>query len=120
MRAFVRPRVLRSVLPKLSDEVARALGNLVWLGCERLTQIVVAIVISGVLARYFWPDVFGRWPYAHTLLLVLAPITLVCGAEILVPTIVHEPPGRLGTILGSAFALRFGVSLSGLLLTLIL
>jgi PST family polysaccharide transporter len=105
------------VLPKVSDDVARALGNLVWLGCERLTQIVVAIVISGVLARYFGPDVFGKWQYANTLLLVLAPITWVCGAEILVPTIVHEPPERLGTILGSAFVLRFGVSLAALLLT---
>ncbi len=113
MRAIVMPKVW----PKFSDDVARALGNLVWLGCERLTQIVVAIVISGVLARYFGPDVFGKWQYANTLLLVLAPITWVCGAEILVPTIVHEPPGRLGTILGSAFVLRFGVSLAALLLT---
>jgi PST family polysaccharide transporter len=111
------PKVLPIVLPKVSDDVARALGNLVWLGCERLTQIIVAIVISGVLARYFGPDVFGKWQYANTLLLVLAPITWVCGAEILVPTIVHEPRERLGTILGSAFVLRFGVSLAALLLT---
>ncbi|WP_028226037.1 oligosaccharide flippase family protein [Paraburkholderia ferrariae] len=100
-----------------NPDVARALSNIVWLGLERVTQIAVAIVISGVLARYFGPDVFGKWQYANTLLLVLAPITWVCGAEILVPTIVNRPPQELGTVLGSAFALRIGVSAAALLLT---
>ncbi len=100
-----------------NPDVRRAFANIVWLGLERVTQIGVAIVVSGVLARYFGPDVFGKWQYANTLLLVLAPITWVCGAEILVPTIVHRPPGELGTVLGSAFALRLGVSALALLLT---
>src|ERR1700755_381152 len=100
-----------------NPDVTRAVANLVWLGLERLTRIGVAIAISGVLARYFGPDVFGKWQYANTLLLVLVPVTWVCGAEILVPTIVHEPAERLGTILGSAFVLRFGISLVTMLLT---
>jgi polysaccharide transporter, PST family len=70
-----------------------------------------------VLARYFGPDVFGKWQYANTLLLVLSPITWVCGAEILVPTIVNRAPEQLGTVLGSAFALRVSVSAGALLLT---
>ncbi|MEM5389094.1 oligosaccharide flippase family protein [Paraburkholderia phymatum] len=100
-----------------NPDVTRAVANLVWLGLERLTQIGVAIAVSGVLARYFGPDVFGKWQYANTLLLVLSPITWVCGAEILVPTIVHRPPEQLGTVLGSAFALRLSVSAAALLLT---
>src|SRR6516225_6833800 len=100
-----------------NPDVARAFANIAWLGLERVTQIAVAIVISGVLARYFGPDVFGKWQYANTLLLVLAPITWVCGAEILVPTIVNRPPEQLGTVLGSAFALRIGVSAAALLVT---
>ena len=75
-----------------NPDVTRALANIVWLGLERLTQIGVAIVIAGLLARYFGPDVFGKWQYANTLLLVIAPITWVCGAEILVPTIVNRRP----------------------------
>ncbi|MFC5430245.1 oligosaccharide flippase family protein [Paraburkholderia denitrificans] len=100
-----------------NPDVARAFANIMWLGLERVTQIAVAIAISGVLARYFGPDVFGKWQYANTLLLVLAPITWVCGAEILVPTIVTRPPEQLGTVLGSAFALRIGVSAAALLVT---
>src|ERR1700759_415095 len=100
-----------------NPDVTRALTNIVWLGLERVTQIGVAILISGMLARYFGPDVFGKWQYANTLLLVLVPVTWVCGNEILVPTIVHEPPERRGTILGSAFVLRFGISLAMMLLT---
>jgi polysaccharide transporter, PST family len=100
-----------------NPDVTRAFANIVWLGLERVTQIAVAIVISGVLARYFGPDLFGKWQYANTLLLVLAPITWVCGAEILVPTIVNKPPEQLGTVLGSAFALRIGVSAAALLAT---
>ncbi|RQH08371.1 oligosaccharide flippase family protein [Paraburkholderia dinghuensis] len=100
-----------------NPDVARAFANIMWLGLERVTQIAVAIAISGVLARYFGPDVFGKWQYANTLLLVLAPITWVCGAEILVPTIVNRPQQELGTVLGSAFALRIGVSAAALLVT---
>jgi len=100
-----------------NPDVARALVNIVWLGLERLTQIAVAIVISGLLARYLGPDVFGKWQYANTLLLVIAPITWVCGAEILVPTIVEKPPSETGAVLGSAFVLRMGVSTIALLLT---
>ena len=106
-------------LPKrfANPDVTRAFANIVWLGLERVTQIGVAIAISGMLARYFGPDTFGKWQYANTLLLVLSPITWVCGAEILVPTIVNRPPGQLGTVLGSAFALRLSVSAAALLLT---
>ncbi|MGA7782822.1 MAG: oligosaccharide flippase family protein [Paraburkholderia sp.] len=106
-------------LPKrfANPDVTRAFTNIVWLGLERVTQIAVAIAISGMLARYFGPDTFGKWQYANTLLLVLSPITWVCGAEILVPTIVNRPPEQLGTVLGSAFALRLSVSAGALLLT---
>jgi polysaccharide transporter, PST family len=100
-----------------NPDVARALANIVWLGLERLTQIAVAIVISGLLARYLGPDVFGKWQYANTLLLVIAPITWVCGAEILVPTIVNRAKEETGAVLGSAFVLRMGVSVLALLLT---
>ncbi|WP_175918990.1 oligosaccharide flippase family protein [Burkholderia pyrrocinia] len=100
-----------------NPDVAKAVANLVWLGLERLTQIGVAIAISGLLARYFGPDVFGKWQYANTLLLVLAPLTWVCGAEILVPTIVQRPPAQLGAVLGSAFALRIAVSVAALVAT---
>ncbi|WP_310630248.1 oligosaccharide flippase family protein [Paraburkholderia sp.] len=100
-----------------NPDVTRAFANIVWLGLERVTQIAVAIAISGVLARYFGPDVFGKWQYANTLLLVLSPITWVCGAEILVPTIVNKPREAVGTVLGSAFALRIGVSAAALVVT---
>jgi polysaccharide transporter, PST family len=100
-----------------NPDVTKALANIVWLGLERLIQIAVAIAISGLLARYFGPDIFGKWQYANTLLLVLAPITWVCGAEILVPTIVHRDAKELGTVLGSAFVLRMGVSAAALVVT---
>ncbi|WP_347556642.1 oligosaccharide flippase family protein [Robbsia sp. KACC 23696] len=130
-----------------------AAHNLFWLAAERLTQLGVAIVVSGLLARYLGADLFGKWQYANTLLTVVAPLTWICGAEILVPAIVaalhartdpvaakatdasqsvartpgrdadadanaspHRRPPMLGTILGSAFALRFGVSAIALLL----
>ncbi|CAH2797967.1 MAG: Membrane protein involved in the export of O-antigen and teichoic acid [uncultured Caballeronia sp.] len=108
---------MRALLRSGNPDVARALANIVWLGLERLTQIAVAIVISGLLARYLGPGDFGKWQYANTLLLVIAPITWVCGAEILVPTIVQRPFTETGTVLGSAFALRMGVSVLALIVT---
>ena len=60
-----RPQIPdRDILPTwkryANPDVTRAFANIVWLGLERLTQIAVAIVISGMLARYFGPDVFGK------------------------------------------------------------
>jgi len=115
------------MLKKLNHpDVTKALSNLVWLGLERLVQTAVAIAIGGLLARYFGPELFGKWQYANTLLAVIAPLTWVCGAEILVPTIVKtrhlpesarpNPDEALGAILGSAFVLRFAVSLAAVLL----
>jgi polysaccharide transporter, PST family len=104
-------------LRRAGPDVHRAVANLFWLGLERLTQIGVAIVISGLLARYFGADAFGKWQYANTLLQVLAPLTWVCGAEVLVPTIVQRPAQELGAVLGSAFVLRFAVSAGALALT---
>lgn len=96
-------------------DVRRALSNLFWLATERGVQIVAAIVMAGVMARYFGPEVFGKWQYASTVLLVLAPLTWVCGAELLVPAMVHADARRLAAMMGSAFALRFGVSAGALL-----
>ncbi|MGF7188271.1 PST family polysaccharide transporter [Robbsia andropogonis] len=126
------------------SHVRAAARNLFWLAAERATQLGVAIVVSGMLARYLGADLFGKWQYANTLLTVLAPITWICGAEILVPAIVSalhpaastkatggpqseggtawrhavdDTAARsLGAILGSAFALRFSVSAAALLL----
>jgi PST family polysaccharide transporter len=127
--------------------VRAAAHNLFWLAAERLTQLGVAIAISGLLARYLGADLFGKWQYANTLLTVVAPLTWICGAEILVPAIVtalhpstagkspeaaqptpamsssapatpalrHAETPTLGTLLGSAFALRFGISALALL-----
>ncbi|SAK70740.1 membrane protein [Caballeronia hypogeia] len=108
---------MKALTRSANPDVARALANIVWLGLERLTQIAVAIVVSGLLARYLGPDNFGKWQYATTLLLVIAPVTWVCGAEILVPTIIHRTPAETGTVLGSAFVLRIGVSVLALALT---
>ncbi|MDR5834635.1 oligosaccharide flippase family protein [Caballeronia sp. LZ034LL] len=108
---------MKALLRSGNPDVARALANIVWLGLERLTQIAVAIVIAGVLARYLGPDDFGKWQYANTLLLVIAPVTWVCGAEILVPTIVRRPPADTGIVLGSAFVLRMSVSILALIAT---
>jgi PST family polysaccharide transporter len=86
-----------------NPDVTRDVANLVWPGLERLTQIGVAIANSNVLARYFGRNLFDTWQYANTLLLVLSPITWVCGSEILVPTIVHRQknssaaPSRCGS-----------------------
>jgi PST family polysaccharide transporter len=110
----------------INEDILRAIKNLSWLGLERLVQLSATIFISGMLARYFDPDVFGKWQYANTLLLIFSSVTWVCGAEILVPMIVRAHAQdvaagkagetRLGAILGSAFVLRFSVSLTALLL----
>ncbi len=96
--------------PFSNQDITRALANLCWITGERLSQMVVAIFVSGLLARYFGPATFGKWQYANALLATLTPLTWLCGIEILLPMLV-QPRGRtLGTLIGSAFVLRLAAA----------
>ncbi|MEM5433783.1 hypothetical protein [Paraburkholderia diazotrophica] len=100
-----------------NSDMNRIVTNIGWLCLERASQIVITVLVSGIFARYFGPNLFGKWQYANTLLAVIIPVTWVCGAEILVPTIVKRSLGDLGSVLGSAFVLRMSVSFLAVLVT---
>ncbi len=97
--------------PFANQDVTRALANLFWIICERLSQMLVAIFVSGMLARYFGPAIFGKWQYANAILAILVPLTWLCGAEMLLPMFVQTRGKSLGTLIGSAFVLRLTAAL---------
>lgn len=97
--------------PFANQDVTRALANLFWITCERLSQMVVAVFVSGMLARYFGPAIFGKWQYANAILAILVPLTWLCGAEMLLPMLVQARGKSLGTLIGSAFVLRLSAAL---------
>ncbi len=97
--------------PLANPDVTRALANLFWIACERLSQMIVAVFVSGLLARYFGPAIFGKWQYANAILATLVPLTWLCGVEILLPMLVQPRGQSLGTIIGSAFVLRLTAAL---------
>lgn len=59
--------------------------NIAWLIAERGLQIIGALVITALMARALGPADFGLFQYAQSLVFVASALTMVCGAEVLVP-----------------------------------
>ncbi|WP_347558818.1 oligosaccharide flippase family protein [Robbsia sp. KACC 23696] len=120
------------------ENIGKITRNLFWLFVERGGQFALAIIISGMLARGLGPDDFGKWQYANSILLIISPLTWVCGAEILVPLMVRslaengktrvdnmsiDSIPAINDIIGTAFVIRliasiFVVFVSGLVVVL--
>lgn len=59
--------------------------NIAWLIAERGLQVLGALVITALMARALGPADFGLFQYAQSLVFVASALTMVCGAEVLVP-----------------------------------
>lgn len=86
--------------------------NIAWLLAERVTQVGLALIIGGLIARGFGPELYGKWQYAISLLFLAATLTYLCGAEVIAPKLVQHSEDT-GTILGSAFFIRSIISIIG-------
>ena len=80
-------------------------ANILWLTAERGVQILVALFISGLIARSFGPELYGKWQYALSLLFLIGTVTYFCGAEVIVPKLVRKSLPE-NEILGTAFLIR--------------
>lgn len=93
--------------------------NLSWLIIERGLQIFFLLIVSGMIARYFQPELYGKWQYALTILTLSLTLTYLCGSEVVIPKLIQEPK-RDSEIMGSAFAIRVAAGVLGFILTQII
>lgn len=69
------------------------LANVLWAVAERGIQVVLTMVITGIIARYFGVELFGSYQFSMSVLFVATALTWLCPAEIFYSKI--DDSGRL-------------------------
>ena len=95
--------------PSRTPPLSVVVRNILWALVERGLQIVMTLIITGLIAREFGPELYGKWQYALSLLFIATTLTYLCGSEVVVPRLVANPE-RAGKVLGTAFAIRILIS----------
>lgn len=62
-------------------------SNIFWLIAEKIITIILVFYVEGVIARLLSQPDYGKWIYSVNLVLLLSSLSLIVGAEVLVPTL---------------------------------
>ena len=62
-------------------------SNIFWLVAEKIITIILVFYVEGVIARLLSQQDYGKWIYSVNLVLLLSSLSLIVGAEVLVPTL---------------------------------
>lgn len=87
------------------------LRNILWMLTERGSQIVGGILVSGLLARSLGTAQFGLFQYSQSLVFLATAVTLLCGAEVVVPRLIGKTEAAQQHIMAHAFVLRMGAAI---------
>jgi polysaccharide transporter, PST family len=58
------------------------LKNIIWALGERVVQILLSMVVTGLIARHFGVELFGAYQLAMSILFIITAMTWLCPAEI--------------------------------------
>ncbi|MFW2177858.1 MULTISPECIES: oligosaccharide flippase family protein [unclassified Moraxella] len=61
--------------------------NVFWLICEKIITIILVFYVEGVISGLLSKADYGKWIYSINLVLLLGSLSLIVGAEVLVPTL---------------------------------
>ena len=65
----------------------QVVSNIFWLVAEKIITIILVFYVEGVIARLLSQPDYGKWIYSVNLVLLLSSLSLIVGAEVLVPTL---------------------------------
>jgi O-antigen/teichoic acid export membrane protein len=100
-----------------SPTLQRILPNAGWMVADRLSRMVLGLLVGAWLARYLGPADFGALSYAIAFVALFSPLATLGLERIVVRELVDEAD-RAYEILGTAFALRLAGALAALLLSI--
>ena len=84
----------------------KIIRNILWMTAEYITRLVGGLVISATVARQLGVEQYGFFQYSMSLVLIFSALTFVCGAEVIVPKLVHANEKEKQSLMGNAFVLR--------------
>jgi PST family polysaccharide transporter len=70
--------------------------NVVWAVSEKIIQVVLSMLITGLIARYFGVELFGSYQFAMSVVFVATSLTWLCPAEIFYSKVDSE--GKLSSV----------------------
>lgn len=87
-------------------------SNTTWLAADRLTRMLLGVVVGAWVARHLGPDRFGALAYVLAFLAIFQSATSL-GLDMVLARELAKPSGDASTTLGTALRLRLGASLVG-------
>lgn len=99
----------------VNTDSKKILKNIGWLFFDRVFRMGISLIVGAWLARYLGPTQFGTFNYLLATIGIFTPFATV-GIESMVVKELVENPSRIGSIMSTAFTIRF---LGGLLSFLI-
>ena len=96
---------LTAVGQKLSPNLRKAIGNTGWLFTEKITQMVLGLLIGLWIARYLGPERFGRFNLAIAIVGLSVPFAKLGLDNIVIRNLARDPSCRDET-LGTTFILK--------------
>lgn len=84
----------------------KIIKNLFWLLLEHGSRLCLALILNGVLARGVGVEQYGLFQYVLGLILTFSAISFICGAEVILPTLVNAEGEKKDTIISNVFLLR--------------
>src|SRR5882762_3016067 len=99
-----------------SPTLQRVLPNAGWMVADRLSRMVLGLLVGAWLARYLGPANFGALSYAIAFVALFSPLASLGLERIVVRELVDQTDAAY-EILGTAFGLRLAGSLAALVLS---
>lgn len=93
-------------------------SNIFWLIAEKIITIILVFYVEGVIARLLSQQDYGKWIYSVNLVLLLSSLSLIVGAEVLVPTL-SKHKKIADSLLFNTFIIRLVFSFFAFICTLI-
>ncbi|MGP3592559.1 O45 family O-antigen flippase [Vagococcus sp. WN89Y] len=103
--------VLSIITKLLNDEnKKKTFFNFFFLGLERLTQLLVIVIINKLLINNYSFGDFSSWQYALVIFAIFMTGTWICGSEVVIPKLL-DYPDRIDKIISNVIFLRLGAGI---------
>ncbi|MDA1586594.1 flippase [Bacillus cereus group sp. TH230-1LC] len=112
----VKERYIRFKKEIMNSEVAnKVINNFSWLVGEKIFTMIIGVLVTALIARYFGPEEYGKFNYALAVVSIFTVIS-VLGLETLTVKSIVDNKYDEGTILCTSLFLRLigGVMLTGI------
>ncbi len=93
----------------------KLISNSSWLIANRLASLIIGIIVSALIARYFGPETYGEFTYAQSIIALFSVLSSL-GLETLTVKSLIEKKESENTIIFTSFILRL---IGGVILTIL-